>query len=128
MNIKIPGRLEAADTSGIVAGAASIFDDTLGKKQDEINQLVVSFDTSTLKGTTKVVTVSADMEAVESPSKNSQIDVIYINQGSTSHNVTVDGSRYRTPDGSSFTITVPVNGYAELNFLNIENVVYVKGG
>lgn len=36
--IKIPGRLESAETGNVVAGANTILDDTKGKKQNVINQ------------------------------------------------------------------------------------------
>ena len=121
--IEIPGRLKAVDTDGVVAGARDILDDELQQRQSEINKAV----RKSIKGTTKVVSITSNIDAEEHPVVDSQTDVIYVNDTQNELLVSVNSRQYRTPDGGVIGLTVPAGGYAEVNFLNIGGTVFVRG-
>ena len=123
MITEIPGRLKAVDMDGVVTGASDILDDELQQRQSEINKSVLK----SIKGTTKVVSITSDTEAAEHPEVDSQTDVIYVNDTQDELFVSVSNSQYRTPDGEVISLTVPAGGYAEVNFLNIAGTIYVRG-
>ncbi len=120
---EIPGRLKAVDMDGVVAGARDILDDELQQRQSEINKSMLK----SIKGTTKVVSITANTDAVEHPETDTQIDVIYVNDTQDELFVSVSNRQYRTPDGGVISLTVPAGGYAEVNFMNISGIVYVRG-
>ena len=118
--VQIPGRLTSIATERVVSGADEVFDDSLQKRQSEINAI-------SIKGSTKVVQLTGDITANEMPEAGEQIDVVYVNDTAVIHTVGVSNSTYRTPDGGAIVISVPAGGYGELNFLNIGGTIYVRG-
>ena len=103
-----------------VAGASTIFDDELGVFQSELNSKAI-------RGSLKLVQLTENIVAEEYPEDLNQIDVIYVNDTSSSLTVGVSNTRYRTPNGELVVLTVPAGGYAEVNFLNIGGTVFVRG-
>ena len=118
--VYIPGRLEPAAMDRTVAGASTIFDDELGVFQSELNSKAI-------RGSLKLVQLTENIVAEEYPEDLNQIDVIYVNDTSSSLTVGVSNTRYRTPNGELVVLTVPAGGYAEVNFLNIGGTVFVRG-
>lgn len=118
--VYIPGRLEPAAMDKTVAGTSVIYDDDLGLFQSELNA-------KTIKGTLKVVNLSESIIAEEHPEESHQTDVIYVNDTSSILTVDISNANYRTPNGEIVSITVPPGGYAEANFLNIGETIYVRG-
>ena len=123
--IQIPGQLQnaAVDSQGNrepVASAADIYDSTYSKRQSEINAEVP-------RASYKVVAMSADVTANESPASGYEVDVIYTNSTSGALTVTASKNTYATPDGDDLAISVPAGGYGEISFLNISNTIYARG-
>lgn len=77
--------------------------------------------------TYKVVDVNDDIVANEHPPVCEELGVIYDNKGNETFAVTILASEYRTPDGNDIVVGVPVGGYAEASFLNINGTVYARG-
>ena len=87
-------------------------------------QTIVS---GTLKGSYKVVNVTADATASESPAVGTEVDVIYVNNTAAEHIITIPSSTYRTNTGQNLLLVIPAGWYAEANYSNIGGVVYVRG-
>ena len=121
--IDVPGRLNPVDIDRVLGGADVIFDDDLGKRQSEINASVMV----SIKGVTKVIHITEDMQLSENPDENTQTDVVIVNDTDETHFVGVSNQGYRTPDGNIMSVSVPVGGYAEVNFLNINGTIFVRG-
>ena len=121
--VQIPGRLTSVAVERVVCGAYEVYDDILEKRQSELNsQILVS-----LKGMTKVIHITEDINLSESPDENTQTDVIIINDDSVSHIIGISNVDFKTPDGQIISFSVPSGGYAEANFLNINGIIYVRG-
>ena len=118
--INVPKMLESTASDGKLARASSIFDADENKFQSELNAI-------SIKGVTKVIHIDVNTLIVENPEENTQIDAIVVNDDSVDHTVGVSNVRYRTPDGNLMIVNVPVGGYAEFNFLNIDGVIFVRG-
>jgi len=82
---------------------------------------------ATLKGSYKVVSVSADATVTESPASGTEVDVIYTNNTASAIYLTISSQAYRTPTGGDIVLTVPAGGYAEANYSNIAGTIYVRG-
>lgn len=52
--VKIPGRLSSVALDGIVSGANEIWDDDLGKKQNQLNQQIEQNTSSTTSNTAAI--------------------------------------------------------------------------
>ena len=56
-----------------------------------------------------------------------QITVIYKNEGSSDYTVTIsNNSGYKTPDGQQIRLTCPQGGYCKVNYLKINDTIFVK--
>lgn len=55
-----------------------------------------------------------------------QCTVLYVNGGSAAYTVSIS-TTYKSPDGNQVTVTVPVGGYAEVNFLKVGSMTFVRG-
>ena len=75
----------------------------------------------------KATELADDIVADEWPERNGMISVIYTNTTGEERTVTIPAARYRTPDGQDIVLAVPISGYAEASFLNINGVVYARG-
>ena len=82
---------------------------------------------SILKGKYKTVTTTSNIVASESPASGMEIDVLYVNTGSNAITVTASAQTYRTPNGNDLVITVSPGMYGEINYTNINGVIYVRG-
>jgi len=82
---------------------------------------------ATLKGSYKVVSVTADAIVTENPASGTEVDVIYTNNTASAIQLTISAQTYRTPLGTDIVLIVPAGGYAEANFSNIAGTVYVRG-
>ena len=78
-------------------------------------------------GIMKKVDLTSDMVANEQPLVGTQTNVVYVNDTQVSYHVSVSNTSYRTPDANIITITVPAGGYGEVNFLNINGIIYARG-
>ena len=118
--INVPKELVPTASDGKLAKASAIFDDEKQKFQSELNAI-------SIMGTMKVVPLIENIVAEETPEENTQIDVIYVNDTDEMHTVGVNNEVYRTPDGELLIVEVPAGGSAEINFLNIEGTIFVRG-
>lgn len=118
--INVPKMLESTASDGKLARASAIFDEDIGRFQSELNSKAI-------RGSLKLVQLTENIVAEEYPEDLNQIDVIYVNDTSSSLTVGVSNTRYRTPNGELVVLTVPAGGYAEVNFLNIDGIIFVRG-
>lgn len=80
------------------------------------------------KYSSKVVNVSANATKSESPTTGTEVNVMYVNTGSSAVTVTIEATQtVKTPTGSNITITIPVGGYGEASFANIGGTIYARG-
>lgn len=86
---------------------------------------------SCLKGSSSVQTISNNTTAtVPSGMVNGEQRTIiyYNNSSSTNYTVTLSKtSTIRTPNNTDITLTVPANGYCEINYMMIDNIIYARG-
>ena len=80
-----------------------------------------------LKGSYKVVNLTSDITAAETPAAGSEIDVLYVNNTNAEHIVTISAQTYRTSTGENLQLVIPAGWYGEASFLNISNTIYVRG-
>ena len=80
--------------------------------EDYFNE--IKFDTSAFHGTSKVIELTNDITFSEVTDNNKTVTIVPSNQ-------------YKTPDGLIIEIIVPPGGYGEVNILNINNVMFVRG-
>ena len=80
-----------------------------------------------LKGKYKTVHTTTNIVVSEQPASGTEIDVIYINDGNTSVTVTANAQVYKTITGSDLVVTIPPGMYGEINFTNVNGVIYVRG-
>ena len=79
-------------------------------------------------GESEVVRLSTNIELDVSVEVNKQLNIIYLNNTVDSTvTVTVNSTRYKTPDNLDIVLTIPPNSYGELNVLNINNSMFVRG-
>lgn len=79
-----------------------------------------------LKGSVRVVSVTSSLNnQTTSVAAGHQETVIYANNG-TEHTVSISTS-YKSPDGQQINLTIPANGYGEVNFLNVGGTIYARG-
>ena len=78
-------------------------------------------------GIIKKVDVSSDIVAEEHPLSGTQTNVIYDNVTDHDVHVNVSATVNRTPDGDIISITIPAGGYGEVNFMNINGIIYARG-
>ena len=82
---------------------------------------------SILKGKYKTVTATSNIVASESPASGMETDVLYVNNSGSTITVTASAQVYRTPNGNDLVVTVPNGTYGEINYTNINGVIYVRG-
>lgn len=80
-----------------------------------------------LKGKYKTVTATSNIIASESPASGMETDVLYVNNGSSTITVTASAQVYRTPNGNDLVVQVSPGMYGEINYTNINGVIYVRG-
>lgn len=84
-----------------------------------------------LKGTVIAEMITADDNnyTVPSLSDGEQKHIIFVNNGSKDYTITMPStsSIFKSPDGEQMNITVPNGGFAEVNFMKIGTVTYVRG-
>ena len=94
--------------------------------EDYFNE--IKFDPSAFHGSSKVIELTTDITFSETTDNNTQSNIVYLNNsGSDKLIVIIASNTYRTPDGENITITVPSGGYGEVNILNINNIMFVRG-
>ena len=94
--------------------------------EDYFNE--IKFDPSAFHGTSKVIELKTDITFSEVTDNNTQLNIIYLNTSDDNRTVIiVPSSQYKTPDGLAIEIIVPPGGYGEVNILNINNVMFVRG-
>lgn len=105
---------------------------------DEPNKITASSTTVSLAGTTPqhIVSFSSAITGVTlsaNPATGHSCHVMFVNTGSSDLTVTIthdntNGSGVRIcPDAENLTLTAKAGGYAEVDFLNIDNKIYVRG-
>ena len=82
---------------------------------------------SILKGRYKTVTATSNIVASESPASGMETDVLYVNNSGSTITVTASAQIYRTPNGNDLVIQVSPGMYGEINYTNINGVIYVRG-
>lgn len=92
-----------------------------------INEELIESLPFLLKGGYKVIPVSTSITSDEMPSEGRETNVMFVNTSRLELTVTIPSSSYKTPLGTDIVLLVPVGGYAEANFANIDGVVYVRG-
>ena len=94
--------------------------------EDYFNE--IKFDPSAFHGSSKVVELTTNITFSETTDNNTQSNIIYLNNSDSDKIIMIIASDiYRTPDGEDITITVPSGGYGEVNILNIDNIMFVRG-
>lgn len=94
---------------------------------DYFNEIIT--DPRALHGNTKVIHVSNDIEVINRVDTNTQLSVIYINDSENAITVTMHPiTNYLTPDGQDIELSILPNGYGEINYLNINDTIFARGG
>lgn len=94
---------------------------------DYFNEIVT--DPKALHGDTKIIHVSNDIEVINRVDTNTQLNVIYINDSENEITVTMHPTtNYLTPDGQDIELSILPNGYGEINYLNINDTIFARGG
>lgn len=87
-----------------------------------------SIPDNVLLGMIHTVTISKDNNsfAIGEMESNTQRHIIFVNGGTTDYTVTIP-TTYKTPDGKDIKLTVPKDGFAEVNFMKIGKDIYARG-
>ena len=94
--------------------------------EDYFNE--IKFDPSAFHGSSKIVNVVSDITFSETTEDNTQINIIYLNNSDSDKNIIIAASSiYKTPDGNNIELTIPPGGYGEVNILNINGIMFVRG-
>lgn len=94
--------------------------------EDYFNE--IRFDPSAYHGLSIVIELTTDITFSETTSNNTQLDIIYLNVTDSNKVITVIPSDvYKVPEGRTMEIVVPPGGYGEVNILNINGVMFVRG-
>ena len=83
---------------------------------------------SFVKCVTETVSITEDT-LYDAGTITDQKHVFFVNSTTdTDFVVTIDNSSsFKTPDGHVLQLTVPANGYAECNFINVNGTIFVRG-
>lgn len=88
----------------------------------------IQTDPNAYHGKTLVVELNESIEVHSVAPLNSQLDIIYLNVSNSTITVTVTPSEvYKTPDNEPIELLISSKGYGELNILNVDNVMFVRG-
>ena len=79
------------------------------------------------EGATVVAEVTGDTTFGGNLPAAKEDTVLFINKGSGVSQVTIPSEKYLMPDGEDIVLSVPVKGYAEVNFLTTEKGVFARG-
>lgn len=90
-------------------------------------KLIEEVEGFALKGSYKVVNLTSNITAAESPDAGCEIDVLYVNNTQNEYIVTINSQSYRTSTGADLQLVIPAGWYGEASFLNINNTIYVRG-
>lgn len=94
--------------------------------EDYFNE--IKFDPSAFHGSSKIINIISDITFSETTEDNTQINIIYLNNSDSDKNIIIIASSiYKTPDGNNIEITIPPGGYGEVNILNINGIMFVRG-
>ena len=94
--------------------------------EDYFNE--IKFDPSAFHGSSKVIEITTDITFSEVTDNNTQSNIIYLNNSNSDKTITIiTSSIYKTPNGENISIIIPPGGYGEVNILNINNVMFVRG-
>lgn len=94
--------------------------------EDYFNE--IKFDPSAFHGSSKIVNIVSDIAFSETTEDNTQINIIYLNNSDSDKNIIIVASSiYKTPDGKNIEINIPPGGYGEVNILNINGIMFVRG-
>lgn len=88
---------------------------------------VAGYCAAFLKGGSVTVALTDDITFSDTVDAGVQKTIIYLNDTSAEHTVTVPNTGYRTPDGEIIAIPVPAGGYGEVSILNIGGTVFARG-
>lgn len=88
----------------------------------------VRVDPTAYHGTYKLITIKNDTTVNETVENGNQLDIIYYNSTTSNKEVIIPASLYKTPDGIDNTLVVVPNGYVEINLLNLEGLIFARGG
>lgn len=124
--------------SVLYADDGSIKDFVVDEQEDFIEVSVILSDDDTSKENwddvefmkSCIVSVSSDMTAVECPislNRGWGCTVVYENTEQDRDFYITIKSEYKTPDGSPLEITCPAGGYCEVNWINVNGTIYVRG-
>ena len=88
----------------------------------------IQTDPNAYHGSSKVIEITENIIVSETADLGTQIDIIYLNITEQELTVTaIVSDIYKTPDGLDIELTVPPGGYGEINILNIEGIMFVRG-
>lgn len=94
--------------------------------EDYFNE--IKTDPKAYHGSSKVIEVTENVIVEETVDIGTQLDIIYLNVTEQEKTVTVVVSdTYKTPDGLNIELLVPPGGYGEINILNIDGIMFVRG-
>ena len=88
---------------------------------------VAGYCAAFLKGSSVTVAITEDITFSDTVAAGVQKTVIYLNDTSAEHTVTVPNTGYRTPDREIIAIPVPAGGYGEVNILNVGGTLFARG-
>jgi hypothetical protein len=95
---------------------------------NEIANVTKELETEKNKENVRKVIVSSNLTNQATTIGAGEMEtVIYVNSGSTSDYTIAIASTYSTSSGDPLTIICPKGGYCEVNYLNIDGVIYVRG-
>lgn len=108
------------------------YESSIGNSVDSLNsytsQLGSQIDALNAAAGFSYVQITSNLTNVVCPvslSNGQQHHVVYDNPGSTDYTIAISTS-YSTPDGEAIELTVPGGGYAEINYLKLNNKVFVR--
>jgi hypothetical protein len=94
--------------------------------EDYFNE--IKTDPKAYHGSSKVIEITENVIVEETVDLGTQLDIIYLNVTEQEKTVTVIFSdTYKTPDGLNMELLVPPGGYGEINILNIDGIMFVRG-
>lgn len=126
----IPARLKNAAVGGYVAEANDIYDEDMARNQSELN---ARFEESYNKAPVYIKNVVTSNTVFTLPiegsaiNNNKQTHVLYYNNGSSEITLNVPVSNfYKLPENKAIEIKIPAGGFAEVNCLVLDAMVWVR--
>ena len=63
---------------------------------------------------------------VDNLADGQQCNVIYQSANNNAYDAVIS-TNYVEPDGQQITLKIPAGGYAEINYINIKGIIFVRG-